>query len=70
MEYNTDKDTLQTTFEWNPTLQEHFGEFSVMIKLYDNDDENNVMSSINVFGLVINRVQMAVQEEEQTVEVL
>jgi hypothetical protein len=63
MEYRTDKETLQTTFEWKPTLQEHYGEFSIMIKLYDNDDENNIMSSINVFGLVVNRVQFEVQEE-------
>ena len=56
MEYRIDKDTLQTTFEWKPTLQEHYGEFSIMIKLYDNDDEDDVLSSINVFGLVVNRV--------------
>ena len=39
MYYNTDPDTLDTHFEWNPQTSLDAGEYSIMIRLYDNDDE-------------------------------
>ena len=52
MEFYTD-DSLNTFFTWKPKRVEHAGVYSIMIRLYDNDDDENPLSSLSVFGLEV-----------------
>ena len=68
MSYYTDEN-LNTIFEWKPETSEDVGEYSLMVRLYDDDDPDNPMSSLSVFGLEVKAVEQVKQEVIQEVKV-
>ena len=65
MSYKTDLDTMITVFEWSPSLPEHYGEYTVLIRLYD-DDKDDPRSTLYVFGVAVEQV---IDDEEQIAQV-
>jgi hypothetical protein len=42
-----------TNFTFVPYLEEHYGDFTIMIKLYDNDRKKDVKTAFYVIGVVV-----------------
>ena len=55
-----------TVFEWSPSLPEHYGEYTVLIRLYDDDDKDDPRSTLYVFGVAVEQV---IDDEEQIAQV-